>query len=78
MDLPQAIGLPASVSACKSQLREESGCDVATVEDACDGNETFHADQAEKCIGQAESASCNQIESGDNFAPACDKVCTVD
>lgn len=74
------LGLPDSLSACKSQMREEQGCEAASADDACEGNETFKRANAEKCINQFSKASCSQVRSGDfeDYAPACEEVCVVE
>lgn len=72
------LGFPDSIAACKSEQRDELGCDTATEEDACEGSETYHSDAAERCVDQLESASCSQIEGGEDYSPACDEVCTVE
>jgi hypothetical protein len=74
------LGLPSSVSSCKSQLREEQGCDAASADDACEGNETFKSANAEKCVSQFGSASCSQVRGGviEDYAPACEEVCVVE
>lgn len=73
-------GLPESKAACKSMQQEAAGCDVATESDACEGSEKYHPDEARTCVSQLKDASCNQLRSDDqdDYAPACDRVCSVE
>jgi hypothetical protein len=77
----EAAGFPPTSSGCKSQLRDDLGCDAASADDLCEGNETFHASEANRCVDQMDSASCGQVmeaEDVTDVAPACDQVCTID
>lgn len=72
-------GYPATVAACKTQLRDAEGCEAYTAAKGnCEGSEVFKKDQADACIRQVGEASCNQVTSDDTFAPACDATCKVE
>jgi len=74
-----ALGFPATEAGCVTQVEEVRGCAAITNDTACVGNQTFHPDQAEKCIDQTAAASCAQIASGDDSAaPACALVCVTE
>ena len=76
-----AAGFPASEAACKTQLRDEEGCEAYTAAKGnCEGSEIFKKDKADACIRQVGEASCNQVSSEgfDEFAPACLETCTVE
>jgi hypothetical protein len=73
-----AAGLPASSAACKSQQQEAAGCDVATESDACDGSEMYHPNEAKSCVSQVKAASCAQLRDNSDYAPACERVCSVE
>ncbi len=73
-----AVGYPATSSGCKSQFQAELGCDAAQSNDLCEGNESFHSSEADKCISQTKTASCSQLQADEDYAPACDRVCTVE
>ena len=73
------FGLTGTVASCKTQLREEYGCDAFTATKGnCKGSEVFKKDKADACVRQTGEASCNQVTSGDEFAPACAEVCVVE
>lgn len=76
------IGFPSSEAACVSMLQASEGCTRQTKDNACTGNERYHADQAEDCTDQIGGLSCSQIRDPDldieKAAPACAKICTVD
>jgi hypothetical protein len=75
-----AAGYPASEAACVTEFETTQGCAAQTEDNACEGNETFHGDEASNCIDQTQGLECSQVRSGDidDAAPACDKVCAVD
>jgi hypothetical protein len=74
-----ALGFTGTVAACKTQLRDEEGCEAFTAEKGnCKGSEVFKKDKADDCVRQVGEASCNQVTSGDEFAPACDQTCKVE
>ncbi len=77
-----ALGFPASEAACVSMLQASEGCDRQTAENACTGNERYHADQADSCVEQITGLACGQVRDPDldleKAAPACAKVCAVD
>jgi hypothetical protein len=75
-------GYPASEAACVTQYQQVLGCAAQTLDNACVGNETYHADKAARCTDQVEGLECTQLRDP-NFeletgAPACGQVCTVD
>jgi hypothetical protein len=73
------IGYTGTVAACKTQGRDEAGCDAFTAEKGnCEGSEVFKKDKADDCVRQLSEASCNQVSSDDEFAPACDQTCKVE
>jgi hypothetical protein len=73
-----------SEAGCVSMQKMEQGCDSITADNACDGSEKYHADQASKCVDQINAASCTQLiaagTAGDlsAAAPACAMICVVD
>jgi hypothetical protein len=73
----------SSEPACVSMQNMEQGCDSVTADNACEGSEKYHADQASKCVDQINAASCSQLiaagTGGDisAAAPACAMVCVV-
>lgn len=72
------LDLPATSAACKSQYQAELGCDAAEGDDLCEGSETYHANEARTCVNQLEAASCNQLRDDDDYAPACERICSVE
>lgn len=73
------LQFPSSVAACKTQFRESEGCDAFTAaEGNCKGSEVFKKEKADDCIRQTNEASCNQVTSGEEYAPACDQTCKVE
>jgi hypothetical protein len=77
-----AAGFPSSEAACVTQFEDDQGCRAQTVENACDGNETYHGDHASVCLDQIEGLSCAQLRSSnldvEKAAPACGTVCQID
>ena len=71
-------GQPSSVAACKARERELMGCSAASGDDLCEGSERFHEGAADSCVAQLAAASCKQLRDGDDYAPACDRVCSVE
>jgi hypothetical protein len=77
-----AAGYPANEAACVTQYQQALGCAAQTVDNACVGNESYHADKAARCTEQVEGLECTQLRDP-NFeletgAPACGQICTVD
>lgn len=67
-----------SEAQCVSTSKMEAGCDSITAENACEGSQKYHHDQAEKCVSQFEAATCAQIQGEiEDYAPACTLICTV-
>jgi hypothetical protein len=77
-----AAGYPTTEAACVTQFHTTQGCAAQTEANACTGNETYHADQADNCIDQIGGLECTQVRDPnfnvDVAAPACGKVCAVD
>jgi hypothetical protein len=77
-----AGNFPPNEAACVTSLEDDQGCRAQTIENACDGNERYHADRAGTCIDQIEGLSCSQLRSAnfdiDAAAPACETVCAID
>jgi hypothetical protein len=77
-----ALMLPPSEAACVSSLEEAQGCAAQTSENACEGNATFHGDEAESCVDQIGGLSCGAVRDPDFdvsiAAPSCGRVCAVD
>lgn len=71
-------GIPSTTAACKASERAARGCAAASEDDLCEGSERFHESMADKCIAQLHDASCRQLRTSDDYAPACDNVCRVD
>jgi len=77
-----AAGFPDNESACVTAMDQSQGCAAQTLENACDGNETFHGAKADTCLDQLAGLDCGQLRS-DNLdlasaAPACNLVCSID
>jgi hypothetical protein len=73
------LGYTSTVAACKTQLRDEEGCDAFTATKGnCKGSEVFKKNKADDCVRQLGQASCNQVESSDDYAPACEETCKVE
>jgi hypothetical protein len=77
-----AAGYPATEGACVTMFQTQQGCAAQTTENACQGNETYHADEADDCISQISGLDCAQVRDPnlniDTAAPACARVCAVD
>jgi hypothetical protein len=77
-----AAGFPSSEAACTTMLQQSEGCAAQTTDNTCDGNASYHADQADDCVDQLAGLSCNQIRDENTdinvAAPACGRVCAVD
>jgi hypothetical protein len=77
-----AAGFPGNEAACVTAMDQSQGCSAQTLDNACDGNETFHAAQAETCLDQLAGLDCGQLRSDDldlaSAAPACNLVCSID
>ncbi len=75
-----AAGFPSSEAACVVNLEQKEGCAAQTLDNACDGNETFHPRNASACVDQLEGMTCSQLRAGQikTAAPACDMVCEID
>jgi hypothetical protein len=77
-----ALGFPSSEAACVTMLQGSEGCARQTQDNACTGNERYHADQADACVDQIAGLTCGQLRDEeldlDKAAPACGKVCAVD
>ena len=75
-------GLPSTEAACVTMIQANRGCAAQTVENTCEGNARYHADQADICVDQISGLSCSQVrdDSVDLFvvAPACGKMCAID
>ena len=73
---------PPTEAACVSQYKTLFGCAEQTAENACEGNEVYKADQADKCVDQVAGLDCSQVRDPDfdteTAAPACDQVCVVE
>lgn len=73
-------GYPAEESACITMFEEQDGCSAKTTANACNGNATFHGDQAATCVTQIANLQCSQIRDSNltlgEAAPACGKVCS--
>jgi hypothetical protein len=77
-----AAGFPANEAACVTRFQADEGCAAQTEQNVCDGNERYHAAQADMCVDQIAEISCSQLRDT-NFdlravLPACGKVCSVD
>jgi hypothetical protein len=78
-----AANYPTTESACDTMLQASQGCSAKTVQNACTGNETYHADQVDPCVSQLHGLTCAQVRDpnfGTNVntqAPACGKVCAI-
>lgn len=77
-----AGNFPASEAACVTQQDQAQGCAAQTLENACEGNETFHGVKADECLDQIAGLDCTQLRD-DNLdfaaaAPACNLVCSID
>lgn len=77
-----SLGFPDSEAACVTMLQASEGCARQTQDNACTGNERYHADKADACVDQVAGLSCSQVRDPDldldAAAPACGKVCAVD
>lgn len=78
----QAAGYPSSEAACVTQMQQGLGCAAQTLDNACMGNESYHADKAARCTDQVVGLECTQLRDPDfdleKGAPACGQICTVD
>lgn len=78
----QAAGYPANEAACVTQMQQALGCAAQTLDNACMGNESYHADKAARCTDQVVGLECTQLRDPDfdleKGAPACGQICTVD
>ena len=74
----QTAGYPPGEPACVSQFKVQLGCAEATVDNACDGNETYHPEEVDDCVDQNAGLSCQQVRDGTGETPACDRICTVE
>ena len=62
-------------------LDQDDGCAAKTIDNACVGNESFHAAKAQTCLDQLGKLDCGQIRDQvdiANAAPACTQVCSID
>jgi hypothetical protein len=75
----QIFGLTTE-AACISNGKQNAGCAEATLDNACQGSETYHGAQAAECLDQIEALSCGQARDGnvEEDAPACAEVCQAD
>lgn len=77
-----SLGFPSNEAACVTMLQAAEGCAGQTAENACTGNERYHADQANTCVDQINGLECSQVRDPDLeltvAAPACGRVCVVD
>ncbi|HMG20956.1 MAG TPA: hypothetical protein VK607_06550 [Kofleriaceae bacterium] len=77
-----AAGYPSSEAACVTQLEAQEGCAAQNNDNACEGNERFHADQAGICVDQIGGLECSQVRNVNRSlaldAPACAKMCAID
>jgi hypothetical protein len=76
-----AIGFPSSEAACVTMLQQSEGCEKQTKDNACTGNERYHADQANTCVEQITGLACSQVRDPEldieKAAPACGKICAI-
>jgi hypothetical protein len=76
-----AAGYPPTESGCVTTLESQSGCAAKTAENACDGNETYHADSVDTCADQIGGLECSQVRDStfdyNRGVPACDRVCSI-
>ncbi|HEV7554638.1 MAG TPA: hypothetical protein VGO00_04230 [Kofleriaceae bacterium] len=73
-------GFPAAEAACVTMTQSQAGCAAQTDQNVCDGNQTYHPDEASQCIDQISGLTCADIRSDTDLsgqAPACAKACSV-
>lgn len=70
-----ALGLADTVTGCVANLGESQSCEASTAADFCGGTGRYDAHAAVECAREAQSASCEDIQRGDEFAPSCNRVC---
>lgn len=76
-----AAGFPGSEAACITMREQSQGCAAQTLDNICDGSETFHGAKAVQCIEQMENLACSTLRDPatiDDALPACNLVCAVD
>ncbi len=77
-----AAGYPASEAACITGYQAQLGCAAQTLDNACIGNETYHAAAAARCTEQVGNLECTQLRDPSfnafDGAPACKQVCSID
>ncbi|MGC4092436.1 MAG: hypothetical protein QM756_32075 [Polyangiaceae bacterium] len=68
-------GAPATEAECVTQGEELLGCPTATADKVCKGDKSWPLETGNKCIPQAEAATCDQIKTNltniSAYAPAC-------
>lgn len=75
-----AAGYPSAEAACVTMSESQAGCAAQTADNVCDGNQTYHSDEASQCIDQISGLTCSDIRSDADLsaqAPACAKTCSV-
>jgi hypothetical protein len=73
------LQLPPTEAACIAEYKVTYGCEEVTDDNACDGNQTYHADRAADCVDQTAGLSCEQVRTQDAAnTPACNEICTVE
>ena len=74
-------GYPPTEAGCVTQQKEDFGCAEQTLENVCDGGETYDPGTADECLDQLQALECGQIRDGvddEEEIPACGEVCTVE
>jgi hypothetical protein len=76
-----ALGIPETEAACISELKDTYGCAEVTLDNVCDGSETYVSSAAAECLDQLDAAECGQLRDGydeEEDAPACGETCQVE
>ncbi len=66
------LELPELLADCVSEKDQQQGCASGDRMTLCEG---FDARAAARCADEAAAASCEDVRSGREFAPHCNRVC---
>jgi hypothetical protein len=70
-----ALELPETVDGCVSDMSDSNTCAAAAPADFCGGGGSYDVHAAVGCAQESKAASCEDVQSGDEFAPSCNRVC---